>query len=449
MRPWRATLYAPAGRYRRYRVAFKEEVEGAWQWTARSAPTEDEARGIFAQIERALDGRSALPARDRLVRERTGGALADLYLEETKARGNAARTVEQRENRLRVHIRPVLGELPVSRWRLEHSRAVIAEAQARGARSVERLADIRQDMAAMRKLAWRAGWLPREVDPLDGLELPPRRQLQGAGRGYVPPELRPERRQVDAVASAADELTGNGARELRRLPLLGAQIRLGGYCGLRLGEQLGLRAIDVFFDRGVVNVNGSWTQPRAREAAAFRGPVKNCVVHDVPLPASLRSPLQRRCATLLGLPATASEAALVRAQTAERVRRGKLAGSPDRWWEVAVDPVEELWIFVDTQTGLPPRSELFNDRWHRVRRWVAEHDASNEWPAFIPYKNLRHHAASFWHDELHREWADVAAWLGDQLATVIAHYVRSGADALDVRSSAGALAEVTAQLQAY
>jgi hypothetical protein len=58
----------------------------------------------------------------------------------------------------------------------------------------------------------------------------------------------------------------------------------------------------------------------------------------------------------------------------------------------------------------------------------------------VPYRNLRHHAASFWHDELHREWADVAAWLGDQLTTVISHYVRSGADAL---------ADVAVQLQAY
>jgi len=87
-------------------------------------------------------------------------------------------------------------------------------------------------------------------------------------------------------------------------------------------------------------------------------------------------------------------------------------------------------VFVDTDTGRPPRTELLNDRWHRVRQWVARNDPDNAWPKFVPYRNLRHHAAAFWHDELHREWADVAAWLGDQLTTVIAHYVRSGADAL-------------------
>ncbi|MHB8451231.1 MAG: hypothetical protein ACYDAQ_12390 [Mycobacteriales bacterium] len=440
VRSWRAVLYAPAGRYRLYRVAFKEEGQGGWRWTARTAPAEDEARRIFDQVERALDQRGALPARERLARERTGKALAERYLEDSRARSKAARTVEQRECRLRVHIRPVLDELPVARWRVEHSRQVITGAQVRGVRSVARLADIRQDLAAMRKLAWRDGWLPREVDPLDGLALPRRQQLQGAGRGYVPPELRPERHQVDAMAAAADELTSSGPDLLHRLPLFGTQIRVGGYCGLRLGEQHALRAVDVFFDRGVLTVTGSWTQPRARDAAAFRGPVKNGVVHDVPMPASLCAPLLARCAVLLGLPATASEASVVRAQTAERVQRGKSAGSPDRWWEVEVDPVVEQWIFIDTETGLPPRSELLNDRWHRVRRWVARNDPDNAWPAFIPYKNLRHHAAAFWHEELHREWADVAAWLGDQLATVIAHYVRSGADALT---------DVAAQLQGY
>jgi hypothetical protein len=55
------------------------------------------------------------------------------------------------------------------------------------------------------------------------------------------------------------------------------------------------------------------------------------------------------------------------AQAAERVRRGQLTGSLERSWEPEVAPDTELWIFVDLTTGLPPRSELFNDRWHRVR----------------------------------------------------------------------------------
>jgi integrase len=221
---------------------------------------------------------------------------------------------------------------------------------------------------------------------------------------------------------------------------MGSQIRLAAYGGLRLGEQLGVRAIDVDFERGVVSVNGSWTQPRAADATPFRGPVKNGLVHDAPLPASLRAVLLPRCAQLLGLPADASQKQVTAAQTAERIRRGRLAGALDRWWELEVDATEECWLFIDTDTGLPPRTELFNDRWHRVRRWLKANDPDNAWPEYIVYRNLRHHAASFWHDELGRDWVDVAAWLGDRLATVLDHYVRSGVDALS---------EVAAALEEY
>ncbi|MBW8766209.1 MAG: hypothetical protein JF630_08255 [Geodermatophilales bacterium] len=71
---------------------------------------------------------------------------------------------------------------------------------------------------------------------------------------------------------------------------------------------------------------------------------------------------------------------------------------------------------------------------------MAKNDDANEWPDFIVYRNLRHHAATFWHEELGREWVDVAAWLGDELTTVLNHYVRSGA---------GALAAAVEQLRAY
>jgi len=94
------------------------------------------------------------------------------------------RTIEQRESRLRRHIRPVLGDLSVANRRVAHSRKVIEDAQRRGVKSVGRLADIRQDLAAM---------------------------------------------HVDAMATAADHLTIHGSEEIRRRPLLGTQIRMAGY----------------------------------------------------------------------------------------------------------------------------------------------------------------------------------------------------------------------------
>ncbi len=170
---------------------------------------------------------------------------------------------------------------------------------------------------------------------------------------------------------------------MTRLPLFGTKIRVAGFGGLRLGEQNALRAIDVFFDRGYVHVNGSWITPRA--APGFRGPVKNHTLHEVPLPKSLmHDELLPRVKELLGLPAKASLQQVINAQEEERQRRASLAArEKDRnlaWWNYPVPPEDELWLFVDTVTGLPVKPEMHNERWHRVRAWVEENDPDNAWP---------------------------------------------------------------------
>ena len=147
---------------------------------------------------------------------------------------------------------------------------------------------------------------------------------------------------------------------------------------------------------------------------------------------------------LLGLPAMASLQQVINAQEAERQRRARLAArEKDKnlaWWNHPVPPKDELWLFVDTVTGLPVKPEMHNERWHRVRAWVDEHDPDNAWPRTIVYRNLRHHAATKWfHEELGESWEVVAQYLGDKLTTVLNHYVRAGEDAL--RDSVSKLAK--------
>ncbi len=260
--------------------------------------------------------------------------------------------------------------------------------------------------------------------------------LHGATAHYVDPHLRPETRQVRAMADAADILCGPDGTDplMTRLPLFGTKIRVAGFGGLRLGEQNALRAIDVFFERGYVHVNGSWITPR-REAG-FRGPVKNHTLHEVPLPKSLmHDELLPRVKELLGLPAKASLQQVVNAQEAERQRRAPLAArEKDKslaWWNYPVQVEDELWLFIDTATGIPVKPEMHNERWHRIRKWVDDNDPDNAWPRTIVYRNLRHHAATRWfHDELGESWEVVAQYLGDKLTTVLNHYVRAGEDAL-------------------
>ncbi len=436
--PWRVRLYAPPpGGGTSYQVKFKVPAgEGEpWKPVLRRANTEAEARKIFAQAEAALDTEQAAPASAAVRATRTIEALAAEYIEDSRQRGKAPRTIQGRESRVNAHIIPAIGTVPVAKWRIEHSRKVMAAAS-RTIHSARGREDLRGAMAAMRKLAWRLGWLDRSIDPLDGLEIGRSTVLHGATTQYIDPRLRPETRQVKAMAAAADSLCGPEGTDplLTRLPLFGTKIRVAGFGGLRLGEQNGLRAIDVFFERGYVQVNGSWITPR--HSSGFRGPVKNHVIHEVPLPKSLmHDELLPRVRELLDLPGNAAMQRVVNAQEEERQRRATLAGrEADKnfaWWNYPVAPEEEQWLFIDTVTGLPVKPELHNDRWHRIRAWVDENDPDNAWPRTIVYRNLRHHAATRWfHEELGESWEVVAQYVGDTLTTVLNHYVRAGEDAL-------------------
>lgn len=137
----------------------------------------------------------------------------------------------------------------------------------------------------------------------------------------------------------------------------------------------------------------------------------------------------------LELPAKATLQQVVNAHEEERQRRASLAArQKDRnlaWWNYPVPPENELWLFVDTETGLPVKPEAHNERWHRVRRWVDENDPDSAWPKTFVYRNLRHHAAVKWFlEELGEPWEVVAQYLGDKLTNVLDHYVRAGEDAL-------------------
>lgn len=326
-RPWRVRLYAPGAGTNKYQVYFRAPAgEGEpWKRVLRRATSEDEARRIFAQAEAALDTEQATPVGADVRASRTIRMLGEEYLKDSIERGKQPRTMEGRQSRLNAHILPTIGDVPVTKWRVEHSRKVM-EKGSKTLFSQRGREDLRGQMAAMRKLAWRLGWLDRSVDPLDGLEIGRAEVLHGATAQYVDPRLRPETRQVKAMASAADKLCGPEGTDplLTRLPLFGTKIRIAGFGGLRLGEQNALRAIDVFFEHGYVHVNGAWITPR--KADGFRGPVKNHSIHEVPLPKSLmHDELLPRVKELLGLPSKAPLQQVINAQEAERQRRASLA----------------------------------------------------------------------------------------------------------------------------
>lgn len=168
----------------------------------RRANSEEEARKIFAQAKAALDNEKEVPAGADVRTACTIRMLSEDYLRDSREQGKQPRTMEQRESRLSAHILPTIGDIPVAKWRLEHSRKVM-EKGAKTVFSQRGREDLRGQLSAMRKLAWRLGWLDRSIDPLDGLEIGKANVLHGATVQYVDPRLRPETRQVKAMADAA------------------------------------------------------------------------------------------------------------------------------------------------------------------------------------------------------------------------------------------------------
>jgi hypothetical protein len=65
-RAWRSVVYEPTARYPNYRIMFKAQDDaGMWEWQTRTAVTEEEARVLFRQVERALDAFEPAPAKQR------------------------------------------------------------------------------------------------------------------------------------------------------------------------------------------------------------------------------------------------------------------------------------------------------------------------------------------------------------------------------------------------
>lgn len=151
-----------------------------WKRVLRRACTETETRDIFDRAEAALNTTTEAPARADVRAARTIRMLGEEYLKDSRARDRHPRTIQGRESRLNAHI----------------------------VFSTRGREDLRGQLAAMRKLAWRLGWLDRSVDPLDGLEIGRATVFHGATTHYVDPRLRPETRQVRAMADAADKLCG-------------------------------------------------------------------------------------------------------------------------------------------------------------------------------------------------------------------------------------------------
>lgn len=94
----------------------------------RRAASEEAARKSFEHSERALGTEQATPTSAGVKATQTVAALGAKHLEDSQERGKAVRIIQGRESRLSAPTIPMIGDVPVSKWRIEHSRKVMAKA---------------------------------------------------------------------------------------------------------------------------------------------------------------------------------------------------------------------------------------------------------------------------------------------------------------------------------
>lgn len=426
-RTWRVRAYGPSAAFPRGRVTYRRPETGRQtQATPQAGQTLD---ALFDQVERALDQSVATgPGKDRTIR-----ALGALYLDRLEALNRAKNYRDGRRGLLNKWVYPLMGDLLVADWSSEHSEKILLNATPHI--GSKRLEDLGSVMSGLRGAAHRRHegmrWLSLDEDPLEGVSFSRRATEQGASKKYIPPHKRPATERVFEAIAATREVDDQGRRRFARWSWMPLMLIIAAFSALRLGEQLGLRAVDVHLDEHLLDVNGAWQTDNSKADGdswrkGRRVPTKNTMRRTAPYKGSMHEELLAAVTNALGLAPGTPQAEVEAAVTAERERRAGLTKTGD-WRDYnEPDPTDELWLFkADDRkgrrmTGCPPTNEMWNDAWHVVRDAI-------EWPRYIPYKNMRHHAACWWRS-LGFEWEGIADWDGHDVKTLMAYYVLPAED---------------------
>ena len=414
---WRVRSYAPTDGAPYGRVVYLSPTTG--EPTSKVPEDGQTLDTVFDQVERALTQKVAMGTGTDGngkpdVCRRDLRALSEMYLDYLRSKGRDDDYIANRKSMLRKWILPSIGSVLVAEWCTEHSQGVITKARS-GELGGDRVADLGSTLSGMRKTAWRrrpgGRWLSPDENPMEDVEYGRGATRQGAGRNYLPPQKRPATSSVqEAIQTSA---------QVGRWVWLPFIISIGAFCALRLGEQLGLRAVDVDLRGRLLDVNGAWSMtPSGHRAGQGKVRVgrrkpnpKNKLWRTAPYRGSQHDVLRRLCALALGLPEGTQTEAVADAIDAERERRAAVVRSGD-WRDGKVPMADECWLFPG-EDGLPPTNEQFNEAWHVVR------DACS-WPKYIPYKNLRHHAALWWRKQ-GLAWATIADWDGHTVRTLMSY----------------------------
>lgn len=413
----------PTSRSEKYpypRVAFKDPGTGRWEH--RAIPAGEDPEEYLRKLDRALD-RSVVV--EPSAAKTTMKQLKVRYLDWLRSQGKDDNYVDKVDNLLEVWVLADDGDLPVAKWGPTHTSKWVGAA--RDKLSASRVEDLGTALSGMKKTAYRRDedgirLLDPADDPTEGVSTTRSATTEGAHRDYVPPRFRPKTDHVESLIGIAVDDSKWGWE-----PTL---LRIGTYCGPRLSEQMGLRDIDIDFVNRELRIRNTirWPKPSRGIAMALK-PTKTKTRRQSPYVASLHEPLLALCHRSLGLPDDATVEEVTAAQN-EKLESKFLELDEKSWKRSRPRPIEpdEGLLFVRPDTGLPPTKEVWGDRF---REWRS----SSTWPAYIPWRNARHHTVGFWRSVLVNErgapvdWDIIGLWLGNDGRTVQNHYAIPNEDA--------------------
>lgn len=367
----------------------------------------DQAKQIRVTVKHWLDGaRGGRPPISKAGNhERPDLAqLGQRLLDRMRDDGVRRRTLEDYDRILRCHVVPVIGEVPVAEWDEEHCRSVLRRARQSG-KAPATIQDIGAVMVAMvREAHRRPRWLTLDENPMGDVRFRARARHQGQAAVFVPPSQRPSTAQVRALTAS---LYWRGRRRGRPWYLIMGLI--AGFAGLRWSELIGLRPCDYDVTGRKLLVATSIEQPDAGDL--LRAGTKNGRSREVPVTGTLHRLLVKHC---------------------------------DR---VAADDVGDGVWPLGGEDGLlfpgPGGAPWDRSVWRRAvfipcaraAGWEMVGDAPTPTGLMrggrprLPFRNLRHHAASFLHDQAGLRWEDVSDALGHHcVAFTLATYVRRSSD---------------------
>ncbi len=333
---WRVRAYSPTPTEPNGRVTYRRPETGT-PTSARPEPGQS-LDTLFDQIERALDQSVATgPDKDRSII-----TLGGIYLDYLTARNRSPNYIDGRRCLLTKWVYPVIGDVKVSDWSTEHTEKVALNADPHiGA---ARMKDLGSVLSGLRKMAHRrrdgVRWLSLNENPLEDVSFTRRATEQGASKNWGPRHGRPstERvRQAIAAAAAPDPDADANAGKFGRWEWMAIVITIAAFCALRLGEQLGLRAVDVHLDTRSLDVNGAWQTDNKKGKGdpwrqGRRVPTKTDMMRVTPYTASLHAPLLAAVTAALGLPEGTDEEEVCKVQEVEPERRAALVTTGD-WRE--------------------------------------------------------------------------------------------------------------------